>query len=137
MATYGIKLNGQKILNGMSKAEAKEKLEALRQGNEQYGIKFTMCIEMNAHERVVDMLIQEAVSQFIGGYENTLTDFAEDTEEYKQAQRILNHDTLLDIIYKDVMVNSKGNYASHIRFAGKKFITDRIETRLKKEGYGK
>lgn len=137
MATYGIKLNGQKIMHGMSKAEAKEKLELLKNANEQYGIKFTLCIEMNAHERVIDSLIQDAVSQFIGGYENTLSDYAEGTEEYEYAKKILNHDTLLDIIYKDVMVNSKRNYASHIRFAGKQFIIDRIETRLKKAGYGK
>lgn len=93
--------------------------------------------QLNMHEKQVKRLIQESVSEWIGGYENTLEDYRPEDQEYKDALEILQHDYLFDRIYEDVMKESRGNYASHIRFAGRQFIVDQIEKRLEAEGYGK
>jgi hypothetical protein len=137
MATYGIKLDVIKVFENMTKAEASEMLEKMKPGAQATGYNVTMFISMNTREREIDRLIQEAVSEWIGGLENTLMDFPEDSEDYKQAKKLLNHDSLFDIIYRDIMEESRSNKASHIRFAGKEFIADRIEKALKKDGYGK
>lgn len=123
-------------VTGMTKAEAYKMKEACK-AVENDALKAVIKIEMNSHEKQIDKLIARGVSEIIGGWENTLEDYPEDHEEHKKAEAILNHDTLFDYIYDYVMIESASNYASHIRFAGKEFIEDRIESRLKKEGYGK
>lgn len=141
---YGVKCdtlgNIKVLIKGLTKEEAE------RRANESNGIakengcaeymKFYAYREMNSHEKQVAKLISLATSEIIGGYENTLLDYPEDSEEYKEAKEILNHDTLFGMIYDYVMEESRRNYASHIRFAGKQFIEERIEKRLQKEGYG-
>lgn len=142
MATYAVGFKnfetGKTAIatKGLTKDEALQMKECMKAVETEF-VKVVVKIEMNSHEKQVDLLIQEAVSEYIGAYENTLSDFPEDSEEYKEAKELLNHDTLFEIIYDQVMKESASNYASHIRFAGKAFIEDRIEKRLKKEGYGK
>ena len=142
MATYAVGFKNvvtgrvSIAMTGLSKEEATNMKNAMTEAETEI-VKAVMKIEMNKHEKAVDRLIQNAVSEIIGGFENTLYDYAEDDEEYKEAKRVLNHDTLFDMIYGDVIAESENNADSHIRFAGKKFIEDRIEARLKKEGYGK
>ena len=137
MAKYGIKVNGNKLIEGMDKQEAKEMFENLKKANEPLGLEIKMFIQMNQHEKEIDRLIQNAVSEWIGGFENTMADYPTDSEEYRNAQDQLNHDTLFELIYDNIMTESRKNKSSHIRFAGKEFITDRIEKRLKQSGYGK
>lgn len=93
--------------------------------------------ELNVREKAIIKLIRQSGSEWIGAYENTLQDFPEDSEEYKEAKELLNHDTLFEKIYGDVMQESKKNRDSHIRFAGKEFIQKEIERYLAKMGYGK
>lgn len=142
MATYGVRLRnttcGVKnvVQKGMTKEEAVTLRDSLK-AIETDEVRVEAFIEMNQHERQVARLIQDAVSELIGGRENTMMDFPEDSEEYQMAKRDLNHDNLFEEVYDHVMALSRGNYASHIRFAGKEFIKERIESRLAKEGYGK
>ena len=142
MATYAVGFKNVATgrvsiaVTGLSKEEATNMKNTMTEVETEI-VKVVMKIEMNKHEKAVDRLIQNAVSEIIGGYENTLSDYAENDEEYKEAKSVLNHDTLFGMIYDDVMAESENNADSHIRFAGKKFIEERIETRLNKEGYGK
>ena len=142
MATYSIGFKnltyGTKAIavEGLTKEKAmgmKESMKTL----ETEDVKVFVKIEMNKHERQTDLLIQNAVSEIIGGFENLLEDSEEGSDDWTEAKETLNHDELFKMIYNDVMSESRSNYASHIRFAGKEFIEDRIEARLKKEGYGK
>lgn len=148
MATYGVKVINESVLvngrpystvlrNKLTKEEAISFRDAMLPVADHAELKLKIFIEMNQHEKMVNFLIQQGVSEWIGGLENTLLDYPEDSEEYQNAKADLNHDTLFGCIYNYVMDNSRGNYASHIRFAGKKFIEERIESILIKEGYGK
>ena len=146
MATYGIKMvigdSKTVVKTGMEKAEAHKLADETNAKAEENGLAKTMkavvFIEMNAHEKQVERLITEAVSEIIGGFENQLYDSEEGSEEWLAAKAVLNHDTLFGMIYDNVMYySSNKRHASHIRFAGKAFIEERIERRLTKEGYGK
>lgn len=91
---------------------------------------------MNKHEEVVARLIREEICEILGGYENSLMDFHEGEEEYEYAKRLLgDHERLVNMFYREIMEKTEGNFQSHIRFAGKEFILDRIEKALRKEGY--
>ena len=90
----------------------------------------------NAHEKLAIILVKEAMSSIIGGYENTLLDFEDGDEEYKNAYEFLHsgHEELINAIYLEVMSCQKG-YEKHLRFAGEKFIKDYISKRLTSWGY--
>lgn len=142
MATYGVRIRNLEagikytMASGLTREQAIEMAERMK-ALETDTIKISAFIEMNQHERQVDFLIQDAVSEFIGARECTMMDFPEDSEEYQMAKSSLNHDELFREIYDHVMEESQGNYRSHLRFAGKAFVEERIEARLKREGYGK
>lgn len=93
--------------------------------------------EMNAHQKEAYRWISESMSEYIGGYENTLQDYEEEDEEYKEAEEFLNlpHDELVEIIYNDVMAGADKGTAKHLRFAGAEWIKERISKRLTKWGY--
>lgn len=93
--------------------------------------------EMNAHEKLAFRFICESMSDIIGGYENSLIDNEEDSEEYKNAYDFLHsgHEALIDFIYYDVMASADKGTAKHMRFAGEAFIRERISKRLTKWGY--
>lgn len=93
--------------------------------------------EMNAHQKEAYRWIMASMSEFIGGYENTLLDYCEEDEEYQTAQNFLNqpHDELVEIIYNDVMAGADKGTAKHMRFAGTEWIKERISKRLAKWGY--
>ena len=144
--TYGVKYEMmgtvKTLATGLSKEEAERRAAESNRVAEENGCAEYMRfftyeeVKLNTHEKQVARLIQSATSEIIGGFENTLIDYPEGSEEYEEAKAILNHDTLFEMIYDHIMEESRGNHASHIRFAGKKFIEERIEARLKKEGYG-
>ncbi len=93
--------------------------------------------EMNAHQREAFDFIISSMSDYIGGYENTLQDCKKDSEDYKEAYEFLHqgHEALRDLIYDEVMSLSDKGMAKHLRFAGKEFILERISKRLEKWGY--
>ena len=94
--------------------------------------------EMNKHQRIMYLLMDEVMCEIIGGLENTIQDYTSDTEEYKNAEEFLNlgHDKLADYFYAEVMNRCKSDsYLSHARFAGSAFLKERIERRLMKWGY--
>lgn len=93
--------------------------------------------EMNAHQKQAFDFICEVMSEWIGGYENVLLDYEEDSEEYKKAKAFLaqGHEVLKELVYNGVMAMSDKGMAKHLRFAGKDFILERIDRRLTKWGY--
>ena len=93
--------------------------------------------EMNAHEKLAFDYVCKAMSEIIGGLENVLFDYGEDTEEYKNAYHDLHvgHEELVNWIYFEVMSYSDKSTAKHLRFAGEAFIKERISKRLTKWGY--
>lgn len=94
--------------------------------------------EMNKHQKSMYDLMNEATSEFIGGNENTLQDYEDDTEEYKMAKQFLEmgHNQMKQFFYDYVMRQCKnGEHNEHAKFAGKEFLLERIETRLTKWGY--
>lgn len=93
--------------------------------------------QMNAHQKEAYTLIMATMSEYIGGYENTLMDYPEDDEEYKTAKAFLSqsHEDLIEIIYNDVMASSDSGMRKHLRFAGTEFIKERISKKLTKWGY--
>ena len=94
--------------------------------------------EMNNHQLTMYKLMDEWTKETIGGYENTLCDYPEDSDDYKIAKDFLSqsHEQLADYFYNIVMSDcKKGSSAEHARFAGSQFLKDRIERRLTKWGY--
>lgn len=95
-------------------------------------------IEMTSHQKKMYFLMDEIMCEIIGGFENSLEDYALDTEEYKEAEAFLTqgHDELAAYFYDEVMSRCKaGGYSSHARFAGGDFLRARIDKRLKKWDY--
>lgn len=92
---------------------------------------------MNGHEKMAYRFICEAMSEIIGGYENTMMDWEEGTEEYNDAYELLHsgHENLVDFIYCETMALADTGMAKHMRFAGKDWIRERISKRLTKWGY--
>lgn len=94
--------------------------------------------EMNAHQKLIFDLMKEVMSEYIGGYENSLLDYQEGEQEYEEAKAFLTsgRENLTKEIYKEVMKRCEaGSNATHARFAGKDFLIERITRRLIKWDY--
>lgn len=91
---------------------------------------------MNGHQKVVVRVLDELMSEYIGGYENSMMDFAEDDEEYIEAKEFLSHphEELINFFYDELM-RSTTKVQTEARFCGKEWITERISNDLKKMGY--
>lgn len=75
-------------------------------------------------------------NDYVGGFENTLLDYDEESEEYIAAKNALNNPKeAVERIYNDIMETDGATYAKEIRFCGTEWIKERIARRLKKEGY--
>ena len=104
-------------------------------------------MELNARQRKAIRNINAAANWLLGGYENTLLDFAPDSEEYKSAKAILgNHDRLVDMLYDSATteVYSSGcvsfgkeaeRFMKDIRFCGKEWLLNACDRKITKEGY--
>lgn len=92
---------------------------------------------MNAHESTAYRYICKVMSEFIGGYENSLMDYAEDEPEYKEAKEFLAtpHDEMVDFMYDEVMSYADKGTNRHLKFAGAEFIKKAISKRLTAWGY--
>ena len=93
--------------------------------------------EMNAHQKTAYLIMREEYNNLVGGCENTLLDYSEDSEEYQAAHRTLHdHEVLRDMIYGEAIATANcRHHAIHMRFAGKEWLFERIDNRLENDGY--
>lgn len=102
---------------------------------------------MTEREKKALRNIKSACDWLIGGLENTLSDYEENSEEYKDAYKLLNnHDYLVNELYEMATSNLYGvglcsfnslakSYIKDIRFCGKEWLMEMCEKRIRKEGY--
>ena len=91
--------------------------------------------EMNRHEREAYELTKETYCDIVGGAENSIEDKAEGWEGW---QKLLNcPENIRNLVYGEVIerIESRGNMAKHIKFAGADFIKSVIDYRMQKDGY--
>lgn len=103
--------------------------------------------EMNEKQKKAFKNIAYAAQDLIGGLENTLLDYAEDTAEYKSAKNLLNsHETLVKELYRMAtsaryeegccsFSNSDMMFIRDINFCGKEWLMERCDKRITKMGY--
>lgn len=114
----------------------------------QKGIKEMKLSECNARQRKAWINIKNAANWELGGLENTLCDYAEDEQEYKEAKALLdNHEELVNYLYECATTNiyTEGSCCFNktatqkelrdINFCGKEWLMARCEARIRKEGY--
>ena len=99
---------------------------------------------MDKREKIARKNIQSCINFEIGGYENTLLDYPDDTEEYLNALSFLaNHKAIVNYIYDcsvsnfyvDGCVFTDTRFTSQIKFLGKKKLMEIVEELISKEGY--
>lgn len=103
--------------------------------------------EMNERQKKAFYNVYWAANDLIGGLENTLLDYPEDSEEYKSAYALLyNHDRLVQALYHEATTAfydcgfcgfgiEYQKYIRDINFCGKEWIMQRCEKRVTKMGY--
>lgn len=103
--------------------------------------------DMNERQKKAFYNIKHAANDLLGGLENTMLDYSEDSEEYKSAERLLNdHDALVkelygmatSAVYDEGFCGFSKAYQMIIRdinFCGKEWLMERCEKRITKEGY--
>ena len=103
--------------------------------------------EMSIRQRKAFFNIKHAAHDLLGGLENTLLDYPEDSEEYKSAKALLDdHDALVKELYYRATsaVYSEGMiwfgrdaemYIRDINFCSTEWLMERCERRIRKEGY--
>ena len=109
---------------------------------------FTMKIsEMNERQKRAFHNIYWAAQHLLGGLENTLLDYSEDSDDYKSAEALLkNHKELVNRLYEMATTAVYGEgYCGFgkrhqmeirdINFCGKEWLMERCEKRITKEGY--
>ena len=104
-------------------------------------------IEINYRQKKAFLNIYHAANWLIGGLENTLQDYDEDSEEYREAKAKLDdHKSLVETIYDMATTDIYGpgscyfgtgatSYLRDIRFCGREWLMERCERRVLKEGY--
>ncbi len=93
--------------------------------------------EMNQNQKRVFLMVVDACNEFIGGWENTLCDTEEGSEEWKHAKEVLatEHDTMVDWILSDIRLSKEWQKLEHLHFVSIEWTKERIDRRLKKMGY--
>lgn len=103
--------------------------------------------DMDKRQKKAFYNIKYAAMDLLGGLENILLDYSENSEEYKSAKRLLNdHNRLVETLYKRATSEVYGEgfcgfgkaYQMIIRdinFCGKEWLIDCCEKRIAKEGY--
>ena len=103
--------------------------------------------EMNAQQKKAFYNIRNAANYLIGGLENTMEDYPEDSEEYLEAKATLeDHDFLVSQIYDlalteifaegaNIFGRAAEAYLKDIRFCGKEWLMERVEKQVTKAGY--
>lgn len=132
-ADYFARTNGR-VVFGIAKTENKKE--------------FTMKVaDMNVRQKKAYYNIYWAAQHLLGGLENTLLDYSEDSEEYKSADETLkDHKLLVDTLYEMATTAVYGEgfcgfgrqhqmAIRDINFCGKEWLMERCEKRITKEGY--
>lgn len=103
--------------------------------------------DMNARQQKAFYNIKYAADDLLGGLENTLLDYDEYSEEYKEAKELLStHSELVNQLYKRATTELYGPgfcrfgkeaemIIRDINFCGKAWLIERCEKRITKEGY--
>lgn len=100
--------------------------------------------EMNERQKKAYRNAIGAINFYIGGWENTLLDESEGSDDWKKAYDVLHdHDGLKEAIYHlattALYINgcqfNDERLVKDIRLCGKEWLMERIEKRLVKEGY--
>lgn len=93
--------------------------------------------EMNNNQKRVYLMVVELCNEFIGGWENTLCDAEENSEEWNEAQKMLNadHDTKVEWILSDVRHSIEWQRLENLHFVSLEWTRERIDKRLRKMGY--
>ncbi len=92
---------------------------------------------MNSNQKRVYQMVVDACNEFIGGWENTMDDYPEGTEEYAEAQRMLgtDHETMVNWMLNDIRNSREWQRLEHLHFVSLEWTKERIDKRLKKMGY--
>lgn len=103
--------------------------------------------DCNERQKKAFRNIAHAASWIIGGLENTLLDYGEETAEYKSAKaKLANHSGLVNEIYAAATTDiytgdgvffgaAAESCLKDIRFCGKEWLMERCEKRVTKLGY--
>lgn len=103
--------------------------------------------DMNAREKKAFKNILHAANDLIGGLENIMMDYPEDSEEYKNAElELADHDGLVTWLYTEATTTiydegacffgkAAEAYLKDIRFFGKDWLIERCDRRIRKMGY--
>ena len=93
--------------------------------------------EMNSNQKRVFSMVVDACNEFIGGWENTMMDEEEGSEEWQNAKEMLEagHDALVQWILSDVKLSTEWKRLEHLHFVSLEWTKERIDRRLKKMGY--
>lgn len=104
--------------------------------------------DMNERQKKAFYNIKHAANDLLGGLENTMLDYPEDSKEYKRAKALLDdHAALVKELYRAATsaVYSDGGavwggksaemFIRDINFCGKEWLMERCERRITKEGY--
>ena len=132
-ADYFARKNG-KVVFGIAKTENEKE--------------FTMKVsEMNERQKRAFHNIYWAAQHLLGGLENTLLDYSEDSDDYKSAEALLkNHKELVNRLYEMATTAVYGEgfcgfgkrhqmEIRDINFCGKEWLMERCEKRITKEEY--
>lgn len=103
--------------------------------------------EMNERQKKAYRNIVHASNWLIGGLENTVSDYGEDSVEGRNAKYTLdNHELLVNELYDTAIseVYEEGScqfgkaaekFLRDIRFCGREWLMERCERRIRKMGY--
>lgn len=99
---------------------------------------------MTKNEKLARKNIQNCINFEIGGYENVLLDYPEDSDDYRVAKMFLaDHDAVVRYVY-DCAVSSfyveggvftDTRIIAQIKFLGKEKLMSIVEELVSKEGY--
>jgi len=93
--------------------------------------------EMNSNQKTVYLMVVDACNEFIGGWENTMLDEPEGSEEWQNAKELLEegHDALVGYILGDIRSSREWQRLEHLHFVSLEWTKERISKRLTKMGY--
>ena len=100
--------------------------------------------EMDKREKLARRNVQNCINFELGGWENVLLDYPEDSDDYRVAKRFLaDHDAVVKYVY-DCAVSSfyveggvftDTRIIAQIKFLGKEKLLSIVDELVSKEGY--
>ena len=82
-------------------------------------------------------MVVDACNEYIGGWENSMMDSHEGSEDWLEAKKMLEqpHDTIVKWILDDIRYSREWKRLEHLHFVTLDWTRERIDRRLKKMGY--